>query len=88
VSSGSVVPPGPTRRWLGVGTILWALIPALSLGFLAPVPFIHAAVRLKQRRLWAVTAGYAVGVVVLSPSRRPARAAGATRCLEPPCLRS
>jgi len=50
---------------LGVGTILWALIPALSLGFLAPVPFAHAAVRLRQRRLWAVTAAYAIGVVVL-----------------------
>jgi hypothetical protein len=64
VSSGSVVPPGPTRRWLDVGTILWALIPALSLGFLAPVPFAHAAVRLKQRRLWAVTAAYAIGSLV------------------------
>ena len=61
VSSGSVVPPGPTRRRLRVGTILWALIPALSLGLLAPVPFAHAAVRLKQRRLWAVTAAYAIG---------------------------
>jgi Protein of unknown function (DUF2510)/Helix-hairpin-helix motif len=61
VSSGSVVPPGPTRRRLRVGPILWALIPALSLGLLAPVPFAHAAVRLKQRRLWAVTTAYAIG---------------------------
>jgi hypothetical protein len=45
---------------LGLGTVLWALIPALSLGLLAPVPFAHAAIRLKQRRLWAVTAAYAV----------------------------
>ena len=65
MSSGSVVPPGPTRRRLGVGPILWALIPALSLGFLAPVPFAHAAVRLRQRRLWAITAAYAIGVVAL-----------------------
>ena len=65
MSSGSVDPPGPTRRRLGVGTILWALIPALSFGFLAPVPFAHAAVRLQQRRLWAVTAAYAIGVVAL-----------------------
>jgi hypothetical protein len=43
---------------------LWALIPAVSLGFLAPVPFAHAAVRLKQRRMWAVTAAYGVCVVV------------------------
>lgn len=61
MSSGSAVPPGPTRRRLGVGTILWALIPALSLGFLAPVPFAHAAVRLQQRRPWAVTATYGIG---------------------------
>jgi hypothetical protein len=60
VSSGSVVPSGPARRWLGVGTILWALIPALSFGLLAPVPFAYAAVRLHQRRMWAVTAAYTV----------------------------
>jgi hypothetical protein len=64
VSTGSVVPDGPTRSQLGVGTILWALIPALSLGFLAPVPFAHAAIRLKQPRLWAATAVYALGLLV------------------------
>jgi hypothetical protein len=46
---------------LGFGTILWALIPLLSLGLLAPVPFAHAAVRLRQRWLWGVTAAYAIG---------------------------
>jgi hypothetical protein len=65
VSSGSGTPPGPTRRRLGVGTVLWALILALSFGLLAPVPFAHAAVRLQQRRLWVVTAPYAIGVVAL-----------------------
>ena len=63
MSSGSVVPPRPTRRRLRVGPILWALIPALSFGLLAPIPFAHAAVRLQQRRLWAVTAAYAIGSV-------------------------
>jgi hypothetical protein len=39
-------------------------MPALSAGFLAPVPFAYAAIRLKQRRLWAVTAVYTVGVLI------------------------
>jgi cytochrome c biogenesis factor len=46
---------------LGFGTILWALIPLLTLGLLAPVPFAVAAVRLRQRRMWLVTAAYAIG---------------------------
>jgi hypothetical protein len=64
VSWGSVVPRGPRGRRLGVGTILWALVPALSLGFLAPVPFAHAAVRLGRPRMWAVTAAYGIGSLV------------------------
>jgi len=49
---------------LGFGTVLWALIPLLSFGLLAPVPFAHAAARLHQRRMWVVTAVYAVGSVL------------------------
>jgi Helix-hairpin-helix motif len=56
-----MVPSGSTRTRLGFGTILWALIPLLSFGLLAPVPFAHAAVRLRQRWLWVVTAVYAIG---------------------------
>ena len=33
----------------------------LSVGLLTPVPFAHAAVRLGERRLGMVTAGYAIG---------------------------
>jgi hypothetical protein len=62
VSSGPLSPPGLARA-RSVGTFLWALIPGLSLGFLAPAPFAHAAIRLKQRRLWAVTAAYTAGVL-------------------------
>jgi hypothetical protein len=65
VNSGAMVPPGPTRTRRGFGTIVWALIPLLSLGVLAPVPFAHAAVRLRQRRLWVVTAVYAAGSLLL-----------------------
>jgi cytochrome c biogenesis factor len=49
------------RTRLGFATIVWALVPLLSLGLLAPVPFAMAAVRLRQRRLWLVTAVYAIG---------------------------
>jgi Helix-hairpin-helix motif len=65
VNSGAVVPSEPTRTRRGFGTILWALIPLLSLGLLAAVPFAHAAVRLRQRQLWVVTAVYAVGSLLV-----------------------
>jgi Helix-hairpin-helix motif len=61
VNTGAMVPSGPTQTRLGFGTILWALVPLLSFGLLAPIPFAHAAVRLRQRRMWAVTAAYAIG---------------------------
>jgi hypothetical protein len=65
VNSGATVPSGPARQRLGFGPILWALLPLLSLGLLAPVPFAVAAVRLRQRRLWVATAGYAIGSALL-----------------------
>jgi hypothetical protein len=61
VNSDATAPSGPIRTRLGVGSILWALTPLLSLGLLAPVPFAMAAVRLRQRWMWLVTAVYAIG---------------------------
>lgn len=61
VNSNAVVPSGPARGGPGFWSVLWALIPALSFGFLAPIPFLHAAARLGQRRMWAVAAAYALG---------------------------
>ncbi|MCA1672940.1 MAG: hypothetical protein LC799_12340, partial [Actinobacteria bacterium] len=49
----------PAER-LGIVSILWALIPALSGGLLTPVPFAHAAVRLRDWRLWGIGAAYAI----------------------------
>ncbi len=43
-----------------IGSVLWALIPLASFGFLAFVPAFHAAVRLKSVALWLATAGYIV----------------------------
>jgi cytochrome c biogenesis factor len=65
VSFGATAPSGPVRTRLGFGSIVWALIPLLSLGLLAPVPFAVAAVRLRQRRLWMATAVYALGSALL-----------------------
>jgi hypothetical protein len=50
----------PTLEGKGVGIlhVLWALLPVLSFGILTPVPFVHAAVRLRDRRLWLITAAY------------------------------
>ena len=46
-----------------IWSVLWALIPVLSLGLLAPVPFIHAAVRLRSQALALASFVYAAGVV-------------------------
>jgi hypothetical protein len=45
---------------LGILRVLWALIPVLSIGFLTPVPFAHAAIRLHDRRLWLITSAYVI----------------------------
>lgn len=61
-----MVSPGHTRNPLRrLATILWALIPLLTLGLLAFVPFAHAAAKLQNRRLWLVAAFYAVVTVGL-----------------------
>jgi hypothetical protein len=45
--------------------VLWALMPVLSFTFLTPVPFAHAAIRLRDRRLWGVTAAYSIAWLML-----------------------
>jgi hypothetical protein len=60
VNSPAIIPTRWARTRRSLGTILWALIPLLSLGVLAPAPFAHAAVRLRQRRMWIVTAVYVI----------------------------
>ena len=44
-------PPRTSQRRLGFGTVVWALIPVLSVGLLAFLPFAHAAVKLADRKL-------------------------------------
>ena len=67
--------------------MLWALIPLLSFGLLAPVPFAVAAVRLQRRRLWLVTAAYALGsVLVIAGASTPEGSWGDALVLAAPVL--
>jgi len=65
------VPPPPVQpaaarpsEGTEIGSILWALLPLLSVGLLAWVPAVHAAIRLKNRALWLAAAGYVLGLVL------------------------
>lgn len=62
-----VPPPPPQNRWR-LGTILWALLPLLTWGLLAPVPFVHAAVRLRTVRMWLVAAVYTIVWLAVGPA--------------------
>jgi hypothetical protein len=67
-ASDDIGPSGPTRKRLGIGTVVWALIPVLSFGLLAFLPSAHAAVKVQQRRMWVIAAAYAVvSLVVFGP---------------------
>jgi len=57
----------PRRRWR-FGPILWALLPLLTWGLLAPVPFVHGAVRLRTVRLWLVAGFYVIVWLVVGPA--------------------
>jgi hypothetical protein len=39
-------------------SFVWAFVPVLSFGYLAPIPIIHAAVKLRTWTLWAAAALY------------------------------
>ena len=58
---------GPVKSILSV---LWALLPTLTIGLLtpilAPIPFAHAAVRLRDHQgLWLITAAYGFGSLTI-----------------------
>ncbi|WP_433017288.1 hypothetical protein [Kribbella sp. CA-294648] len=60
---GSTPTSAPAR--LGAGTVLWALLPVLSLGLLTPAPFIHAAGKLKAGAMTVTALIYSVAWIVL-----------------------
>ena len=71
-SSGRPVqgPAELTPGGLGQGlrrvlSFVWALLPVLSLGQLAPIPIIHAAVKLRTWALWAASALYTAATIAL-----------------------
>ena len=65
---GDTIPAAaPRRRWR-FGPILWALLPLLTWGLLAPVPFVHGAVRLRTVRLWLVAGFYVIVWLVVGPA--------------------
>ena len=45
-------------------SLVWAFVPVLSFGFLAPVPIIHAAVKLRTWTLWAASAVYTAAEIL------------------------
>ena len=61
------VPPARARKRWWFGTIVWALLPLLTWSLLAPVPFVHAAVRLRSWRLWLVAAAYTIVWAAVGP---------------------
>jgi hypothetical protein len=68
VSWGDRVPAVAPQRRPRFGSILWALLPLLTWGLLAPVPFVHAAVRLRTVGMWLVAALYVIVWVVVGPA--------------------
>ena len=56
------------HAWRTVGFVLWALIPLPSLGILASIPVLHAALRLRHPRLWLFIFAYVGLTVRPSPS--------------------
>jgi hypothetical protein len=68
VSWGDRAPGASPRRRPRFGPVLWALLPLLSWGLLAPVPFIHAAVRLRTVGMWLVAACYVLAWAVVGPA--------------------
>ena len=59
VNSAPTPTATPAVTGSGVGHVLWALVPVLSLGVLLPFPFAYAAARLHSRKLWVITFLYA-----------------------------
>jgi hypothetical protein len=63
--SGELTPRGSGQGLRRVLSFVWALLPVLSFGQLAPIPIIYAAVKLRTWTLWAASALYTVATIVL-----------------------
>jgi hypothetical protein len=63
--SADRTPRGSGRGLHRVLSFGWALLPVLSFGYLAPIPIIHAAVKLRTWTLWAAAALYTAAEIVM-----------------------
>jgi hypothetical protein len=63
--SPELTPRGSGQGLRRVLSFVWALLPALSFGQLAPIPIIHAAIKLRTWTLWATSALYTAATIVL-----------------------
>jgi hypothetical protein len=59
-----LTPRGPAQGLRRALTYVWAFAPVLSFGYLAPIPIVHAAIKLRTRTLWAAAALYCAATVV------------------------
>ena len=62
--SADLTPRGSGQGLRRVLSFVWALLPVLSYGYLAPIPIIHAAVKLRTWTLWAAAALYTAAEIV------------------------
>jgi hypothetical protein len=62
--SAKLTPRGPAQGLRRLLSFVWAFLPTLSFGYLAPIPIIHAAVKLRTWTLWAASALYTAAEIV------------------------
>jgi hypothetical protein len=65
LTSGGRHAEGSAQGLRQVLSFIWALLPVLSWGHLAPIPIIHAAVKLRTWTLWAASALYTAATILL-----------------------
>jgi hypothetical protein len=62
--SAKLTPRGPAQGLRRLLSFVWAFLPTLSFGYLAPILIIHAAVKLRTWTLWAASALYTAAEIV------------------------
>ena len=66
---GSFGPPSNLSGVRAFLSIIWALLPVITVGvltpILAPIPTVHAAIRLRDQRLWYISAAYFLSSLTL-----------------------
>jgi hypothetical protein len=63
--SADLTPRGSAQGLRRGLSFVWAFLPVLSFGYLAPIPIIHAAVKLRTWTLWAAAAVYTAAEILV-----------------------